>query len=279
VFAEHGDRTNRKKARLKYLLEKWGDAKFVEETAKKLAFPLGRLPLAACEPRRPVEKHAWLGARKQAQPGLNSLGIGIPVGRLSSRQAHALADLATSYGRGELRLTVWQNVIIPHIADAFLESARRAARRMGFYTDAAAVNGGIVACTGSFGCKYASADTKTSGTSLFKALQGKFPEIDAPLNIHFTGCPHSCAQHYCGDLGFVAAKLADGSPGYHVVFGGGMDHEQGIARQVFRGVRTTEVNDLVAKILTAFAAHRTSGETFVQWSRRHTVGQLQELLA
>jgi ferredoxin-nitrite reductase len=279
VFAENGDRTNRKKARLKYLLEKWGDEKYLDETARKLAFPLVRLPLAACEPRRPVEKHAWIGARKQAQAGFNSLGIGIPVGRISARQAHALADLATSYGRGELRLTVWQNLIIPHIADAFLESANRAAHRMGFFTEAGAVNGGIVACTGSFGCRYASADTKASGASLFKALQGKFPELDQPLNIHFTGCPHSCAQHYCGDLGFIAAKLADGSPGYHVVFGGGMDHEQGIAREIFRGVRATEVNDLVTKVLATFAKDRTSGETFVQWSRRHSVGELQEQLS
>lgn len=279
VFAAHGDRTNRKKARLKYLLERWGDEKFIEETGRKLAFPLGRCPLAASEPRRPVEKHAWLGVRRQAQAGLNSIGIGVPVGRLAARQMHLLADLALNYGRGELRLTVWQNVLIPHVPDAFVESVKRSVTRLGCFLDAHATNGGIVACTGSRGCKYAAADTKAHALGLFRALQHQSPDLDQPLNIHFTGCPHSCAQHYCGDLGFIGARLGDGSEGYHVVLGGGMEHEQGIGREIFRGIRAAEVNSLVTKILTTFAARRTSGETFVQWARRHAVGELQEMLS
>lgn len=278
VFAENGCRTDRKKARLKYLLESWGAEKFLAETSKKLAFPLARLPLEACEPRRPVEKHAWLGARKQAQRGLNSLGIGVPVGRVTAKQMHALADLAAHYGKGELRLTVWQNLIIPHVADAFVETLRRSVQRIGFFTEASSAAGGIIACTGSKGCKYAAADTKAHALSLLKHLEGRVA-VGAPVNLHFTGCPHSCAQHYCGDIGLVGAKLADGSEGYHVVLGGGMDHEQGIAREIFRGVRASEVNGLVEKILVTYEARKTRGETFVVWSRRHSVKELQEILS
>ncbi len=278
VFAEHGNRTDRKKARLKYLLEKWGVEKFLAATEKKLAFPLTRLPLAACEPRRPVEKHSWLGARRQSQRGLNSLGLGIPVGRMSSRQMHALADLATNYGRGELRLTVWQNVLIPHLADAFVETVSRNARRLGFSTEASFATGGIIACTGNRGCKYAAADTKAHAVALLKHLDGRVPP-GAPVNIHFTGCPHSCAQHYCGDIGFVGAKLADGSEGYHVVLGGGLDHEQGIAREIFRGVRASEVNPLVERILVTYEAKKNRGETFATWARRHSEKELQEFLS
>lgn len=278
VFNEHGCRTDRKKARLKYLLERWGHDKFIEESGRKLAFPLGRLPLAGCEPRRPVEKHAWLGARRQTQRGLNSLGVGVPVGRLSGRQMHALADLATHYGKGELRLTVWQNLLIPHVPDAFLATLSRSVRRLGLYTEASSAAGGIIACTGSRGCKYAAADTKAHALGLMKHLEGRVA-VGAPVNIHFTGCPHSCAQHYCGDLGFVGAKLADGAEGYHLVLGGGMDHEQGIGREIFRGLRASEVNPLVEKILHTYEARKTSGETFVQWTRRHTVKELQEILS
>ena len=100
------------------------------------------------------------------------------------------------------------------------------------------------------------------------------------MNIHFTGCPHSCAQHYCGDIGFVGAKLADGAEGYHVVLGGGMDHEQGIAREIFRGVRATEVNPLVEKVLVDLRGPETNrGETFVEWTRRHSVKELQEFFS
>ncbi|MBI5772002.1 MAG: NirA family protein [Verrucomicrobia bacterium] len=278
VFAEHGNRTDRKKARLKYLLEKWGVEKFLEEAAKKLAFPLVRLPLAACEPRRPVEKHAWLGARKQAQRGLNSLGVGIPVGRLSAKQMHALADLATNYGKGELRLTVWQNVLIPHVPDAFVATLARSVQRLGLFTEASLAAGGIIACTGNKGCKYSAADTKGHAVALIKHL-GHRATVSTPVNIHFTGCPHSCAQHYCGDLGFVGTKLADGSEGYHVVLGGGMDHEQAIAREIFRGVRATEVNTLVEKVLVTYEAKKSRGETFAQWTRRHTEKELQEFLS
>jgi ferredoxin-nitrite reductase len=278
VFAAHGDRTNRKKARLKYLLEKWGVEKFLEETQRQLAFPLGRLPLAACEPRRPVVKHGWLGAARQSQRGLSSLGLATPVGRLSARQMHALADLATNYGRGEVRLTVWQSVIVPHVPDAFVETVKRSAGRLGFFHAASAAAGGIIACTGSRGCKYSGADTKGHATALLKHL-GDRVELESPVNIHFTGCPHSCAQHYCGDIGLVGVKLPDGAEGYHVVLGGGMDHEQGIARELFRGVRATEVNGLVEKILVTYGASRERGETFLAWTRRHSVKELQEKLS
>ncbi|PTY02433.1 NirA family protein [Opitutaceae bacterium EW11] len=279
VFSENADRTNRKKARLKYLLEKWGPDKFVAESERKLAFPCMRFPADACEPRRPFIKHGWVGAYKQAQKGFTSLGVGVPVGRLTPKQMRMLADVATNYGKGELRLTVWQSVLIPHVPDAFVETAKRSLQRMGFVTEPSSATSGIVACTGNFGCKYAAADTKGHAVALAKALAKHRVEVEHPVNIHFTGCPHSCAQHYCGDIGFVGAKLADGSEGYHVVLGGGMGEEQGIAREVFRGVRADEVSPLVEKILGAYNANKHPGETFVGWSRRHTVGQLQEMLS
>lgn len=278
VFAEHGCRMDRKKARLKYLLEQWGVEKFLAETAARLAFPLRRAPLDACEPRRPVEKHAWIGARRQSQRGRNSIGIGVPVGRLSVRQMHALADLAVNYGTGELRLTVWQNLLIPHVPDAFVQTLQRSAQRLGLLTEASLATGGIIACTGSRGCKYAAADTKAHALALMKRV-GNRVSLGSPVNLHFTGCPHSCAQHYCGDIGFVGAKLADGSEGYHIVLGGGMDQEQGIAREIFRGVRAAEINTLVEKVLLAFEAKKERGETFVQWTRRHSVKQLQEFFS
>lgn len=278
AFSDHGDRTNRKKARLKYILDAKGPGWFLAEVAKRLPFPLRRIPLAACEPRRPVEKHAWLGPRRQAQPHQSSLGIGCPVGRFTPRQMHRLADLAQNYGKSELRLTVYQTVLIPHLPDAFLETVKRAVVSMGLYHEAGLATGGIVACTGSWGCKYASADTKAHALALIRELPSRV-QIDQPVNIHVTGCAHSCAQHYCGDLGFISTKLADGSPGYHLVLGGGMDHEQGIAREVFKGVRADELTSTVVRVLQTWQKLRQSGETFVEWTRRHEVKQLQEFLS
>jgi ferredoxin-nitrite reductase len=279
VFNEHGDRTDRKKARLKYLIGKWGMDKFLAETEARLAFPVARLALSGCERRRPLLKHGWLGVYRQAQRGLNFIGVGVPVGRLSSKQIHRVADLAANYGKGEVRLTVWQNLILPHIPDAFVETVKRSLLRMGLSVDPSNLTGGIVACTGSKGCKYSATDTKGHAVRLAKVLDGRRLEIERPINLHFTGCPHSCAQHYCGDIGFLGAKLADGTEGYHVVLGGGMGDEQGIAREIFRGVQADAVPDLVQNILRAFESDRATGETFVQWSRGKSVGELQEQLS
>jgi ferredoxin-nitrite reductase len=278
VFNENGCRTDRKKARLKYLLEKWGVEKFLAETARKVAFPLIQLAVEGCEPRCAFIKHGWLGVYRQSQRGLNSIGVGIPVGRMSPKQMHALADIATNYGKGELRLTVWENLIIPHIPDAFVETARRSLQRLGFTTEANNVTSGIVACTGNKGCKYSACDTKGHAVALAKRLGGRV-SLSSPVNLHFTGCPHSCAQHYCGDIGFVGAKLADGTEGYHVVMGGGMGDEQGIAREVFKGVRAQEVPALVEKMLGIYETRKKPGETFVAWTRGHSMKELQEIFS
>ncbi|WP_221030900.1 NirA family protein [Actomonas aquatica] len=279
VFVENGDRTNRKKARLKYLLAQWGDAKFVEEAEKRLAFPLTRLPLTACEPRKPVLKHGHLGTYRQAQRGLNYIGPVVPVGRLESWQARRVADLADHFGQGEIRLTVWQNFLIPHVPDAFTGTVETSLERMGLTTKASTCAGCVVACTGNTGCKYAGADTKGHAICLMKHLRGRLGELDFPVNIHLTGCPHSCAQHYCGDIGGVATKLKDGREGYHIVLGGGMDQEQGIAREIFKGVGHDELPALFDRILDTYQESHDTGETFVQWTRRHSVGELQELFA
>jgi ferredoxin-nitrite reductase len=280
VFRENGDRTDRKKARLKYLLEKWGGfPRFLEETQKKLAFPLVRAPRECAEPRRPVLKHGHLGAYKQSQPGLNYVGVGVPVGRMTARQMRRLADLATHYGTGELRLTVWQSLLIPHVPDAYTATLVRAVQGLGFFTEPHAAAGCVIACTGNQGCKYAAADTKGHARALMAHLRKRDPGLEQPVNIHLTGCNHSCAQHYCGDIGGVATKLADGREGYHVVLGGGLDHEQGIAREIFRGVGHDELPTLVEKVLVTYRDRRNEGETFVQWSRRHSVKEIQEMLS
>ena len=280
VFREHGDRTDRKKSRLKYLLEKWGGfPRFLEETQKKLAFPLVYAPRDCAEPRHPVIKHGHLGVYKQTQPGLNYVGVGVPVGRMNAKQMRRIADLADHYGKGTLRLTVWQSLIIPHVPDAYAATLVRAVQSLGFFTEAHTSAGCVIACTGNKGCKYAAADTKGHARTLMAHLRKRDPGLDLAVNIHLTSCPNSCAQHYCGDIGGVGTKLADGREGYHLVLGGGMDHEQGIAREIFRGVGADELPALVEKILVTYRDRRAAGETFVQWSRRHSVKEIQEMLS
>ena len=279
VFIENGDRTNRKKARLKYLVDDWGIEKTLSEVSKKLAFPLRFLPLESCEPSLPKSKHGHLGIHPQTD-GKNYLGILTPVGRITVPQMHALADIADQYGRGEIRLTVWQNLIIPGIPDDKIGAATAAVCATGFDYRNNTITGGLIACTGSRGCKYAAADTKGNAIALGDHLS-QTVSLDHPVNIHLTGCQHSCAQHYIGDIGMMGArvKTEDGSTvdGYNIVLGGGVDDTQAIAREVWKSIPFTEVPALIEQLLIAYLRERKSGETFAEFTNRHTPEQLREL--
>ena len=206
VFSENGDRTDRKKARLKYLVDRWGVEKFLEETEKQLAFPLIRVPIEECESRQPIDRAGHIGVHAQRQDDLHYIGISVPVGRLPTAQMLSLADVASKYGSGELRLTVWQNLLIPNICSAQLDAALTAIRSAGLDCTAGTVLRGTVACTGNRGCKFASTDTKTHAVALASLLDARF-KIEQPVNLHVTGCPHSCAQHYIGDIGLLGMKV------------------------------------------------------------------------
>ncbi|MGE3308399.1 MAG: NirA family protein [Limisphaerales bacterium] len=280
VFRDHGDRTDRKKARLKYLVDQWGVRRFLEETQKRLSFPLVEFPLDRCQPRPPALKHGHIGVYRQRQPGRNYIGVVVPVGILTVRQIRRLADLAENYGSGQVRLTPWQNLIVPDIPDGFIETVKRQIVRAGLHHETSHIAGGLVACTGNTGCKWAASDTKGHGLALARHLAARVPSLDQPVNLHLTGCPNSCAQHYIGDIGLQGVKVDVGGTsreGYHVVLGGGAGAESGIGRQIFSALPFSDLPRLLEHILQTYLTQRSAGESFAEFTRRHDLGQLQQL--
>jgi len=277
VFNENGDRTDRKKARLKYLVDKWGVEKFLAETEKRLAFPLIRYPVEACEPRKPIDRAGHIGVHEQKQLGKHYIGVVVPVGRLPVAQALAIADIADRFGSGEVRLTVWQNLVIPNIATESLEAAKEALLAAGLDFTAGRVLSGTVACTGNKGCRFAATDTKSHAVELANLLDSRF-KIDQPVNLHVTGCPHSCAQHYIGDIGLLGTKVS-GEEGYQVVIGGGSDQDQGIARELIPSIRFRELAPVMEGLFHAYTCQRAPEESFLHFTRRHTIAQLKEFCA
>ena len=279
VFLENGDRTDRKKARLKYLVDKWGVEKFLAETQKKLAFPLVKFPLEQCIKRPAAVKHGHIGVYRQSQKGKNYIGVVVPVGVLSTKQMRRVADLAANYGSGALRLTPWQNLLIPDVPDAFVETVKRQLVRIGLHHEATNILGGLIACTGSAGCKWAATETKGQAVVLGEHLNKKL-QLDHPINIHLTGCPNSCAQHYVGDIGLQGVRVGQASSeGYHVVFGGGTGADAGIGKQVFSAIPFSDLPLLLERVLKTYQSKRQPGETFAGFTRRHEVKQLQEMFS
>lgn len=274
VFLRHADRTNRKKARLKYLIDEWGTERFLEETEKLLAFPLIRVPLAECEPRGPIDRTAHLGVHSQSQADLYYIGVAVPVGRLPAEQMRALAGIAERFGNGELRLTVWQNIIVPNIPAPLIEAACQAIRDAGLEIEAGTVLTGTVACTGNKGCRFAAADTKAHAVALARHLDERFPILDQPLNLHVTGCHHSCAQHYIGDIGLMGVKVG-GEEGYQVLIGGGADQDQGLARELISSIPFKKLAAKLEGLFATYIAEREAGESFLHFTRRHEIEKLR----
>jgi ferredoxin-nitrite reductase len=277
VFNDHGDRTDRKKARLKYLIDRWGVDKFLEETEKRLAFPLMRFPLAECEPRRAVDQHGHLGVHPQRQDGLFYIGVSVPVGRLSVAQMRAIAGIADECGSGEIRLTVWQNLILPNIPAEKLGLARQAIVNAGLNDSAGNFSAAAIACTGNTGCRFSATNTKAHALSLASFLDERF-KIAQPINLHVTGCPHSCAQHYIGDIGLLGTKVG-GEEGYQVSIGGGSDDRQGLGRELIPAVRFADLPPLMERLFRAFQQRRRENESFLEFTRRHEIEQLKEMIS
>ena len=278
VYVANGERTDRKKARLKYLVDKWGVAKFLSETEKLLAFPLIHLPENECEPRRPIDRTAHLGVHSQSQPGMNYIGVAVPVGRLPVTQMQAVADIADCFGNGEIRLTVWQNLLIPNVPSAHVDAAVEAIVASGLKVEVGTVMGGTVACTGNKGCKYAASDTKKHAVLLADFLDERFPAIKQPVNLHVTGCDHSCAQHYIGDVGLMGVKVG-GEEGYQVSVGGGSDADQGLARELIPAIRFDDLPPVMERLFGVYVSEREPEETFLSFTRRHTVDELKAFCA
>src|SRR5438067_1601749 len=209
VFIDHGDRTDRKRARLKYLIERWGLDTLMSEAARHLPQPWRFAPAEWCEPRGPIDRRAHIGVHAQKQPGLSYIGIVARASRLSSMQLRGLAEIATRRGSGTLRLTVWQNLILSDVPDAAIADTIAEIEALGLATDVSMARGGIVACTGNAGCKFALADTKRHALAIADHVDARLA-LDMPINIHLTGCPNSCAQHYVGDIGLLATTVDAG---------------------------------------------------------------------
>ena len=279
VFIAEGDRTDRKKARLKYVLDRFGFEKFMEMVRAQMDFEPMIFPIDGCQPRPSANRMAHIGVHPQKQDGLFYIGVVLPVGRLEAAQIAHLAVLAERYGDREIRLTPWQNLLLAGIKTEDVETVKAELESIGLHWSATNIRANLVACTGSFGCKFALADTKKNAMEIAQYVESKL-ELDTPLNIHVTGCPNSCAQHYIGDVGLLGTKVEQGDDmvdGYHIFVGGGFGAQAGIGRQMYEDVLATQVPQKIEGMLQSYLAKRADGENFLQWSRRHSIDELHSI--
>jgi ferredoxin-nitrite reductase len=282
VFIDRGDRTNRLKARLKYVLDSLGVETFMATVEERLGRKLTRVPAEAIAPRPVFDRMAHIGAHRQKQEGLNWIGVVLPVGKLTCAQMRGLAKIAHDLGDGEIRLTVWQNLLLSGVRDENVTLASAAIDQLGLGVKSSQIRAGLIACTGNTGCKFAASNTKLHAAKIGDWCERRV-DIDTPLNIHLTGCHHSCAQHYIGDIGLIAAKVPAGEgddtvEGYHLFAGGGFGPHADIGQEVYRDLKAEDAPQTVERLLKAYLAHRASPEeTFLSFARRHDGETLRKL--
>ena len=232
--------------------------------------------------RPAFSRTAHIGAHSQKQEGLNWVGVVVPVGYLSSAQMHGLAEIAGEFGDGDIRLTVWQNLLISGVPSKKLKAASAKIQSLGLAITTNAVRSGLVACTGNTGCKFAASDTKRHAEDIARWCETRL-ELDTPINIHLTGCHHSCAQHFVSEIGLLACKVESGDngdavEGYHILIGGGFGPQAALGRELYRDVKAGDAPQVVERVLKAYLAHRSSrDESFITFARRHEIDTLKAL--
>ena len=205
IFRDHGPRTARNKSRLAFLIADWGVEKFREELERRRhrKQPL----LTAGKDARGKNKTDHTGIFSQKQPGLNYVGLVVPVGRITTTQLFEVARIADTYGNGDIRLTQGQNLIITNVPDAKIGELTAEPLLQELRYDPSEVTRGMVSCTGIDYCHFSLIETKERAMEAIRHLEAKLGNHTKPLTIHWSGCPNGCGNHAAADIGLLGKKV------------------------------------------------------------------------
>lgn len=248
VYRDHGLRANRQKARLMWLIDEWGLDKFRSEVENYLG---RKLRSQAEKDEFDWEKRDHIGVYPQKQPGLNYVGLHIPIGRLYAQDMFDLARIAEVYGNGEIRLTVEQNVIIPNVPDTRLDAFQREPLLERFSINPAPLTRALVSCTGAQFCNFALIETKNRALTTIKALEAEL-DLPHPVRIHWTGCPNSCGQPQVADIGLMGTKVRkDGKTveGVDLYMGGKVGKDAHLGSCVQKGIACEDLKPILRQLL------------------------------
>ena len=281
IFREQqGLRESRDRARMKHLFlrEGWTAERFLEVLRSKLDFSLAP-GVDDAVPDDVFRDH--VGVRPQKQTGLYSVGATVLNGRLSGEQLLALADLSEKYAGAELRTTVMQNFILPHVPQANLEAVLAELSALGLTVEATNFWRGTVACTGTEFCKLAITETKGFARWLVEEMEGRLPGFDQQLSLHVTGCPNSCGQHWIADVGLEGKKIkVDGKlvDAWSFALGGALGVHSGVARLVNYRCSSADVPNALERLFRRYLETRASEQNLRSWFAGQSNDELRMIL-
>jgi len=275
-YHEEGNRQNRSKNRARFFVDEHGTDEIRAELDERLDFELesagtdfrGEYTYNAGK-RSGHGAHDHVGVYDQ-KDGKNYVGLSVPVGRLSAEDAIELADLADTYGSGEVRLTRRQNPVVMDVPDAQLDALLGESLLEKHSPEPNPFVQGAMACTGTEFCSLALTETKARMARLLRWLGDN---VDVPddvdrIKMHFSGCTADCGQAMTADIGLQGMRARkDGQmvEAVDVGVGGGIGENPSFIEWVRQRVPADEAPGMIKNIVEAYAALRSEGQTFREW--------------
>lgn len=305
VFARLGEKKNRNRARLKFLVQKLGIEEFKRlVTGEIKTMPedpswrkyFAEIPTYDEKPswqgvqlngaKRPEGYDAWASTNvyEQRQPGYALVTVSCPLGDLTSDQMRALADIAQRYAGGNARTTIEQNLVLRWVPQDKLIELYRELKAIGLGEGHAGTIVDITACPGTDTCKLGIASSRGLARELRTRLAQKNAGRDQAiggLRIKISGCFNSCGQHHVADIGFYGNSRNIGGytvPHFQVMLGGMYHENAGSYALAMGSVPSKRIPDLLNSLTDRYAAERSGTETFQQWCARIGKKELKSIV-
>jgi sulfite reductase (ferredoxin) len=309
VFAKHGEKKNRNRARIKFLVHDLGIEKFRElvlQERKNLPFDprwteyikearqSEETPLRAGGPMpalvtlnggsEPYQRWAKTNTRPQKQAGYVTVTVALPLGDITANQLRYLADIVRRFTKETIRTTVEQNFVIRWVSQSDLPEVYRALQAGGLGDPGAGALLDIVACPGTDTCKLGISSSRGLAGELRTRLAEKSFQMDEAvqnLHIKISGCFNSCGQHHVADLGFygVSRKVAGYAvPHFQVVLGGEWEHNGGSYGLPVAAVPSKNIPQVITRLIERYASGRTKGESFKDFAKRIGKAELKTMI-
>ena len=285
----YGERRMRKNARLKIVVDKYGQKGFAELILNLLkergVEGLERIVVAndGKPDIRPVPFNGQSVVPEKFE-GLNTVRVMIRRSEISGDEAVQFSDWAEEFGSGKIMFTPRQNLDIQGVPDAKVKELTNKMREQGYRLDGLDFIPDVVACVGTTMCNLAVSDTPNAYRLILDAFAGDqelWSEV-GPLRINMNGCPNNCAHAWIADIGFRGRRLTleDGGSeeGFTVFVGGRMDADGYIGKPVY-DTTITDIVPTLRKLINVYLANRKSGaENFGAYARRIGPDTFKELL-
>jgi sulfite reductase beta subunit-like hemoprotein/uncharacterized protein (UPF0332 family) len=304
IFAALGEKKNRSRARIKFLVQDLGIEKFKElvlEDRKSLpqdsrwtdyidaAESFEETPLRPGGPMPLLGSGAfqrWVktNTRAQRQQGYTVVTIALPLGDITARQLRALADIARRFTNETIRSTVEQNIVLRWISQSDLPELHKALEAAGLADPGAGSIVDIAACPGTDTCKLGISSSRGLAAELRKRLAEKNFQLDdsvVKLHIKISGCFNSCGQHHVADLGFYGVSRKMGGyavPHFQVVLGGEWEHNASSYGLPVIAIPSKNIPEVVQRLTDRYAANRQDGESFKDFIARTGKVELKKML-